>query len=747
MMRRAPARVNGGTAARRLESCVRWASGVGWAAAWALLVLAAGGAASARAAVLLGLPPLSAPLMASLALGGLALFCGRDAGGALLGLAPLLVALLLAAPAAGLRALTGPPLFALVAAGAVLALAASARRPPTKLFVAVVAVLFAGVSWRVQRQVGPQGDEPHYLMVADSLIRDGDLSLERDYALGRYRAFHPEPLQPHYRVRGRDGAIYSLHAVGLSLLILPAYALGGYAAVSFFMAALAVLLAFEIRALAADWTGRADLGDAAGWLAALSPPLIHYVGLVFTEVPAALLVAWTLRRAPSLRQKSAAGLVAWGAALALLPWLNVRYAVIAALVFFHGVPGLDAAGGGKRTTAVRAAALAVLPLAASALALAAYHWTLYGFFDPRLVYGRRPEFSLATLRDGLPGLLLDQEFGLLVYAPFLVLAVPGLAALARVRPAAALAGSALVASVLVVAGSWHMWRGGFNPPGRFLVPVLPVLVAAAAMALRRGVGAAAALAIGWGVWTGLSGAWEPRLVHRDRDATAPLFRADSGAEEWTRLLPGYVLAEPDRDRLAVVWAAALGAVALLGARPSRRATGTLAVGCAGLAAAAAVASVRSDARTGGRDAVRVLGRPALRIPGWTLARLAPARWGPEALDWGPLYEPHRFPDGAELGGRLPLPPGRYRLQVDADALGGAVGAGGDLEVRADGAVQGRRTPLRGRPGGFETEFEAQAGERALTLRLWGGPPFLVKELRLEMQPSAPPPVQSVEGSG
>ena len=58
---------------------------------------------------------------------------------------------------------------------------------------------------------------------------------------------------------------------------------------------------------------------------------------------------------------------------------------------------------------------------ASALGLMAYHFALYGFFDPRRVYGRRPEFSLATLPEGLPGLLLDQEFGLLVYAPVFAL--------------------------------------------------------------------------------------------------------------------------------------------------------------------------------------------------------------------------------------------------------------------------------------------------------------------------------------
>ena len=80
-------------------------------------------------------------------------------------------------------------------------------------------------------------------------------------------------------------------------------------------------------------------------------------------------------------------------------------------------------------------ALVSAPLLLSAAAVAIYHWTLYGFFDPRLVYGRRPEFSAGTLLEGVPGLMLDQEFGLLVYAPFLALS-RSRAAAPVARPAA-----------------------------------------------------------------------------------------------------------------------------------------------------------------------------------------------------------------------------------------------------------------------------------------------------------------------
>jgi hypothetical protein len=705
-----------------------WTAAAGWATLAAVACLALGGAAARPEGLLLGVPG-AAGLFFVIVVSILAATWGPASSAAAvgLGLLPPLLLLLSGLLLPGVRAVSGPPLFALVLAALVVILSQAAPRLSRTIFLPAVFLLYAAIAARGQLQVGPQGDEPQYLMVADSLLHDGSPSPEKGFAEGRYLAFHDGPLAPHYRVRGKGGQIYSLHAVGLSLLVLPAYAMGGYPAASLFMALLTAVLAWQIRELLRTGSGSDRLAEGMGWVVALSPPLIHYPGLIFTEVPAALILATLLRQAPESRSWKLKTAIGLGMLLAFLPWLNIRYAPLALILLVYG---LWSRPGRSRTLAL------VLPSLASCAGIVAYHSVFYGFFDPRRVYGRRPELSLANLPHGLPGLLLDQEFGLLVYAPVFVLAIPGFWSHWRKDRRQSITSIALLGVVLLTAAAWPMWRGGFNPPARFLLPVIPILALAASLAVERGLGAGGALLVGWSLWTGLLGAWEPRLVHRDRDGTAPLFRANSGAEEWTRLLPGYVLADADRNRLGLVWSAAL---LLAVTRRRSPVTGTrLAAASLALIAAAGIASSLSHARVGGRDAVRLLGRRALEVPGWVWGESA-ARWGPSDLDWGPLYEPHRHPDGAELGSRLALPVGRYRIVLEAENLDPKQSSP-VLVVRPDvPEAPDRLWPLASVGPGWSGTFEVLPGG-AVTLLVRGGGAFLLRSLSLEPQPSRADPV-------
>ena len=74
------------------------------------------------------------------------------------------------------------------------------------------------------------GDEPHYVMMADSLLKDKDFNLKNDYELNRSIQYYGEDLFPHlapiidYK---NSNNWYSIHTIGLPLIIYLPYKLAG----------------------------------------------------------------------------------------------------------------------------------------------------------------------------------------------------------------------------------------------------------------------------------------------------------------------------------------------------------------------------------------------------------------------------------------------------------------------------------------------------------------------------------------
>src|SRR5919109_212680 len=73
------------------------------------------------------------------------------------------------------------------------------------------------------------GDEPHYLLAAESIVHDGDVDVADEYSDRSYAKFYPYELHPHGR--RTEGRLNEPHGVGFPLFIAPAYALGGAKAV------------------------------------------------------------------------------------------------------------------------------------------------------------------------------------------------------------------------------------------------------------------------------------------------------------------------------------------------------------------------------------------------------------------------------------------------------------------------------------------------------------------------------------
>src|SRR5258708_25212057 len=129
----------------------------------------------------------------------------------------------------------------------------SAKRLAIPLTLFVLAVYLALLPWTEQVWLRT-GDEPHYLIAADSLVRDGDFDLSNNYNPSVFLDWYVSP-NLNRQVKSRaDGAQFLIHTYGLSLLIAPAYWLAGARGADYFMALLGALLARQVYLLALQVT-------------------------------------------------------------------------------------------------------------------------------------------------------------------------------------------------------------------------------------------------------------------------------------------------------------------------------------------------------------------------------------------------------------------------------------------------------------------------------------------------------------
>ncbi len=395
---------------------------------------------------------------------------------------------------------------------------------------ALAFLCYAGLTTQLPGAAGPQGDEPHYLVMAESLRSDGDLDLRDEHDNRAYRSFYPGRLGAHKSPAGPKGKTYSIHAPGLPLLILPAYAGLGFRGAQLLIAALAALAGALVFRLVRDVTGQ-EWTSRASWAAfAFLPPMAFYAVSIYPEAVAALATALfllTSRTDPSPRTMLLAATMAAG-----LPWLHPKFLPLAGLGL-----GLTLVRRGPRLARVVAASLALAGL----VALLVFFHSIYARASLSAAYGPgfEADVSLARIPWGLAALLLDRQFGLLTLAPLWVLAIPGCVLLFGRAPGDTLRAALFAAVTLGVSATFSMWWGGSCPPARFVVPALPALAVLLAPALSRWRTLAAGL-FGASLGVTLVATAAPRAIHNRPDGESALLKVLAPAVSLDALWPSFL---------------------------------------------------------------------------------------------------------------------------------------------------------------------------------------------------------------
>jgi hypothetical protein len=352
------------------------------------------------------------------------------------------------------------------------------------------------------------GDEPHYLLAAESLVGEGDIDLRDEYAQREYSDFYPHELDPHGTLT--SGRLHEPHGAGFPMLIAPAFALAGADGVEVFLAALAAL-AFALGYLLAVRVAPDPWASGATLAIGLSPPALAYGSAVYPELVAGAIYAGAglcvaaMHESP--RRRYAFGCFAL---LGLLPWLGTKYVLVGVVIGVLAARVLIRRGRGT---------LALVGAEVAGFSVALYvsvNDALYGGITPYSadVVGETAtdaDFPLGYLERSyrLVALWIDRDYGLVRWAPVIALCFLGAwlfyrtrrEGLGRIVPehlrAEAVAGLCLAACAAQVAVAAFLapTMFGFWFPGRHVLAALPLGVPLAAWGLRRVPRAGAALAL------------------------------------------------------------------------------------------------------------------------------------------------------------------------------------------------------------------------------------------------------------
>jgi len=357
------------------------------------------------------------------------------------------------------------------------------------------------------------GDEPFYLLVTESLVRDLDLDLANQYReLARSETgrldLAPQPGDPV----GEHGERYSRHEPFLPLLMVPGYFFAGL------HGALATIALFGVLLVRSTirWMEDEGISDEAARavfpLFAFAPPVLFYATRIWPEVPAAFCFVEVLRGMRNERGKR------WVPALLALVLLKLRFVLVgAACVLLLRK---------KRLIVLLAIPLAIAFLVTGSMTN---------------VHTWRELIPTLTHATGFFGLLADGMSGIAFQAPFYLL---GLFALTRWRTMPRGFRLGILASLLYL---FYLlprpeWFGGWAPPLRYIVFLMPVLaLGAAAVWDRISRGAIAIIA----VWTaglvihGLAHPW--RLFHEATGENAiGEWLSRLHQSDFSRLFPSFI---------------------------------------------------------------------------------------------------------------------------------------------------------------------------------------------------------------
>ena len=360
------------------------------------------------------------------------------------------------------------------------------------LLVYVAISLLSLALWSARGVYSVTGDEPHYLVIADGLVRYGSLELAQPY-LDEFasRAIYEAgltapgttPVSPFAHVLVGANGLFSWHGLGIAFLVAPAFAVSGVLGAKLVMVALGalvVMLAWRISGLFSTDQRVRFLSVLA---VAISYPLIPASTQIYPDLVGGLLALVGIYYLLTVeRPRRVLSLAGYSLVVGYLPWLGTKF-TLAAVVLTVAMVAFTY----RFSQSMARSMWLAWPVVASLALLAAFNVHAFGRLTGPPAEGAFE--ASATSFMVLGGLLLDQDQGILMQNPILWLGLFGVGAfVARYRSQAVV--WLVVFATIWIPGAMHVgWYGLGSMVGRYswalaVLFIVPALLGLAVVAER-----------------------------------------------------------------------------------------------------------------------------------------------------------------------------------------------------------------------------------------------------------------------
>jgi hypothetical protein len=332
------------------------------------------------------------------------------------------------------------------------------------------------------------GDEPHYLLITDSLVRDHDLRVDDNY-------FIDTPVQQAVPLRlseqiGFVHKHFSVHNIGLPIILTIPYSLGGVVGAKIFLALLAGLWPLLLYKVLVQVTQSPSWSVIIACILSIGLPFSAAANQIYPDLPSGMIILWVTGKifaslSDKGQRRASLATNLWIVLLiAFLPWLHLRLGAPAIVLLLAHIYGAFTRSrhGPVRSFQYRNL-IPVSVFIGSMITLGIYNTIAFSnIFGP---YERNSlSFEFEKVSMIFLGLHWDQSQGMFLQQPLLLLGLVGIAPLIKEnRLGAALLGVLYVS--IILPNSMHTnWYGGFSFVGRFWWAAIAVWIFPLAFAIR-----------------------------------------------------------------------------------------------------------------------------------------------------------------------------------------------------------------------------------------------------------------------